>query len=208
MILIGQYDSHFVRRVGIALTIYKLPFEHRPWSVFADAEKIAPHNPLIRVPTLVLEDGTALLESASIIDYLDHQVGAERALFPLAEPQRHHALRVASLACGLADKAVSLFYEKRLHAQISDTWVERCVKQISQVLNTLEAERQAISSTYWLGDNMGHADIAVACAWRFLNEAHPGLIHIEEYPALANFCASLEAKQVFKDISQEFIAPA
>jgi len=35
MILIGQYDSPFVRRVGIALTLYGLPFEHRPWSIFA-----------------------------------------------------------------------------------------------------------------------------------------------------------------------------
>ena len=38
MILIGQYDSPFVRRVGIALRRYQLPFEHRPWSVWGDAE--------------------------------------------------------------------------------------------------------------------------------------------------------------------------
>jgi glutathione S-transferase len=30
MILIGQYDSPFVRRVGIALTLYGMKFEHRP----------------------------------------------------------------------------------------------------------------------------------------------------------------------------------
>ncbi|MET0575043.1 MAG: glutathione S-transferase N-terminal domain-containing protein, partial [Mesorhizobium sp.] len=40
MILIGQYDSPFVRRVGIALTLYGLPFEQRPWSSFGDAEKL------------------------------------------------------------------------------------------------------------------------------------------------------------------------
>lgn len=57
MILIGQYDSSFVRRVGIALTLYRLPFEHRPWSVMSDAEKIRALNPLVRVPTLVLDDG-------------------------------------------------------------------------------------------------------------------------------------------------------
>src|SRR5262249_34848211 len=60
MILIGQYDSPFVRRVGIALTLYGLPFEHRPWSTFSDAEKIRPYNPLTRVPTLVLDDGAVL----------------------------------------------------------------------------------------------------------------------------------------------------
>jgi len=40
MILIGQYDSPFVRRVGIALTLYEMSFEHRPWSVFGDAAKV------------------------------------------------------------------------------------------------------------------------------------------------------------------------
>ena len=54
MILIGQYDSPFVRRVGIALRHSGLPFEHRPWSVWRDAAKIAQFNPLRRVPTLLL----------------------------------------------------------------------------------------------------------------------------------------------------------
>ncbi len=52
MILIGQYDSPFVRRVAIAMRLYGLPFEHRPWATFGDADQIAPYNPLRRVPTL------------------------------------------------------------------------------------------------------------------------------------------------------------
>ena len=55
MILIGQYDSPFVRRVAIALRLYGMAYEHRPWSTFGDAERIAPFNPLRRVPTLVLD---------------------------------------------------------------------------------------------------------------------------------------------------------
>ena len=88
MILIGQYDSPFVRRVGIALTLYDLPFSHRPWSTFSDADKFRPYNPLTRVPTLVLDTGEALIESHSILDYLDSLVPADRALFPRAEPAR------------------------------------------------------------------------------------------------------------------------
>ena len=65
MILIGQYNSPFVRRVGIALHLYGMAFEHRPWSTFSDADRIAPFNPLRRVPTLVLDDGEALIESAA-----------------------------------------------------------------------------------------------------------------------------------------------
>ena len=105
MILIGQYDSPFVRRVGIALTLYGLPFQHRPCSIFADADKIRPYNPVVRVPTLVLDDGEVLIESHNILDYLDSLVPADRKLYPLTEPARHRALKAAALATGLADKA-------------------------------------------------------------------------------------------------------
>src|SRR5512145_1547984 len=82
MILIGQYDSPFVRRVAIAMRLYGIDFEHRPWSTFGDADKIAAHNPLRRVPTLVLDSGEALLESAMILDYLDDRVGEAKAMMP------------------------------------------------------------------------------------------------------------------------------
>src|SRR5882757_7673757 len=134
MILIGQYDSPFVRRVGIALTLYGMPFEHKPWSTFSDVEKIRPYNPLTRVPTLVLDDGEVLIESHSILDHLDSLVPAERRMFPVAEPARRHALKVTALATGMAEKAVSLFYEKALHKQVSDVWTDRCRVQISGVL--------------------------------------------------------------------------
>ena len=99
MILIGQYDSPFVRRVGIALTLYGLPFEHRPWSTFGDADAIRPYNPLTRVPTLVLDDGDVLIESHLILDYLDNRVGGERAMFPVREPERHRALQAHLRTC-------------------------------------------------------------------------------------------------------------
>ena len=85
MILIGQFDSPFVRRVAIALRLYDLPFEHRPWSTFGDADKIAPYNPLRRVPTLVFEDGEVLIESTAILDYLDEVVGPSKAMIAAAK---------------------------------------------------------------------------------------------------------------------------
>src|SRR5215813_430357 len=108
MILIGQYDSPFVRRVGIALTLYGMPFEHKPWSTFGDADKIRPYNPLTRVPTLVLDDGEVLIESHCILDYLDSRVPAEKRMVPVAEPARHRAMKVAALGVHTAEKAVSL----------------------------------------------------------------------------------------------------
>jgi glutathione S-transferase len=208
MILIGQYDSPFVRRVGIALRLYDIPFEHKPWSTFGDADKIRPYNPLTRVPTLVLDDGEVLTDSHIILDYLDGLVPVERRMFPAAEPARHKALRIAALATGLGDKAVSLFYEKRLHKEVSETWVERCRTQISAVLGALESDRAGSSHDYWFGNRIGHADVAIVSVLRFLSEAHRGLIEVTKFPALHAHAARLEALPVFKEISQPFIAPA
>lgn len=204
MILIGQYDSPFVRRVGIALALYGMGFEHRPWSVFSDADQLRALNPLMRVPVLVLPDGTVLTDSHMMLDYLDNLVDAP--LFPRHEPARHQALRIAALASGLAEKAVSLFYERRLHAVTSPVWEDRCRGQIAAALAALETARPP--SPWWFGDLIGHADIAMACALRFATEAHPGLIDLKAHPRLAAHCAKAEAMEVFQRISQPFVAPA
>jgi glutathione S-transferase len=160
------------------------------------------------VPTLVLDNGEVLIETHLMLDYIDSLVPAERVMFPKAEPARHQALKVAALATGMADKVVSLFYEKRLHAEVSQVWVERCRAQISGVLAVLEADRAGRSSAYWFGETLGHADIAVAAVLRSLAEAHPGLISIADYPALTAHAAKLEAMPVFQTIMQPFMPPA
>lgn len=207
MILIGQYDSSYVRRVAIAMRLYDIPFEHRPWSVFSEAAKMQTINPLMRVPTLVLDDGDIVADSNSILDYLDGIVPAEKRLLPQAELQRRQALKVMTFATGLADKGVSLFYELRLHEAPSTYFVERCRSQILTVLAALETERATHPGKFWFG-NISHADVAVACAWRHVSEAHPGLIDGARYPALAEHCAGMEALPVFQEISQPFFVPA
>ena len=208
MILIGQYDSPFVRRVGIALTHYGMAYEHRPWSVFGDADSIRAYNPLVRVPTLVLADGAVVIETHAILDWLDSLVPPDRVLLPAAQPARRQALKAITLATGIADKAVSLFYEKRLHEQVSDVWVERCRGQILGAITALEQDRAARTGDFWFGGRIGHADIAVAATLRFLGEAHPDLAPLAGYPALAADAARLEAMPVFQQISQPFIPPA
>ena len=208
MLLIGQFDSPFVRRVGIALRLYGLPYEHRPWSTFGDADRILPYNPLRRVPTLVLDDGEALIESGAILDHLDEMAGPAIALVARSGPERRRALKVCALAMGLADKAVSLFYERTFHPQASQLWIDRCRAQIGDVLAALEASRAAGSSSWWLGRDIGHADIAVACALRFARDAHPDLVDLAAFPALAAHAARCEAVPVFQKISQPFIPPS
>jgi len=208
MILIGQYDSPFVRRVAIALRLYELSFEHRPWSTFGDGEKIAPYNPLRRVPTLVLDGGEALIESTAILDYLDEVVGPDKAMIAARGPERRRGLKICALASGLGDKGVSLLYERVLRKDASKIWVERCQAQIGGVLDVLEKERAAIASPYWFGARIGHADIAVACVLRFTGEAHPQLLDAARHPALAAHAAHCEALPPFQEIAQPLAPPS
>jgi len=208
MILIGQYDSPFVRRVAIALRLYGFAFEHRPWSVFSDAEKVARYNPLRRVPTLVLDDGEVIIESGAILDHLDELAGPSKALIAESGPARRRALKVCALATGLADKAVSLVYERALHAQTSEDWIARCSGQINGVLDALEADLAGRTTPFWFGDGIGHADIMVACALRFTREAHPAIFDEKRWPGLADLAARCEAMEPFREIVQPFLPPS
>jgi len=207
MILIGQYDSPFVRRVAVALRTYGFAYEHRPWSTFGDAAKIAPYNPLSRVPTLVLDDGEALVESAAILDHLDELAGPETALIARQGPGRRAALRVCALATGLCDKLVALVYERALHDATSEAWIARCESQVGGVLDALEAGRAQRDTPYWFGEDLSHADVAVACAMRFLGEAHPAIHGLGRWPGLMALAQRCEALAAFRAVVQPFDPP-
>jgi len=203
MILIGQYDSPFVRRVGIALTWYGLDFEHRPWSTFGDAEAIAAYNPLRRVPTLVLDDGMALTDSLAILEVLDDLVGPEAAVLARRGAQRRDMLRIAAFAAGAADKGVSLVYERAFREGLP-MWVDRCRAQVSDTLDLLDRERAARDE--WLfGDRPSHADVILATMFRFVSEALAGSFDMARWPALRGHSAKCEALPQFQAVVQPFV---
>jgi glutathione S-transferase len=208
MELIGQFDSPFTRRVGITIRCYGMDFAHNRWSIFGNADELSRVNPLIRVPTLVLDDGTALIETSAILDYLDSCVPPEKRLTPQTQPARLLDQRISSMASGVSDMAVRLFYEQRLHDVPSTVFVARITKQLSGALTWLENDRASRASQTWFGGTMTQADIAVSCTLRHLREAHPALWDDAKYPALSKHCAYFEAQTIFQEISQPFIAPA
>ena len=199
MILIGQYDSPFVRRVAIALRLYGMPFEHRPWSTFGDGDKIAPYNPLRRVPTLVLDSGEALIESSAILDYLDDLVGPEKAMMAARGDVRRRQFRISALGSGLADKGVSLLYERVLRKEQLET-LDRALRGADR-----RRARDAGKGTrrgeiaVLVRRAISHADIMVACALRFVGEAHPALFDAR-YPALQAHAAALRGAAAVQEI--------
>jgi glutathione S-transferase len=202
MILVGQYDSPFVRRVAIAMRLYGMAFEHRPLSAFSDAAALGAISPLMRVPVLVLDSGEALVDSVTILDHLD-AVAGDAALLPRTGAARRAALRHLALVLGVADKGVALFYERLMHDVVADAWEARLRSQVTATLAVLDQSLQGA----WFGDTMTHADIAMACCWRFLTEAHPAL-GLWAYPALADHAGRMEATAAFREISQTFVPPS
>ena len=157
---------------------------------------------------LVLDDGEVLIESTAILDYLDEISGPSRGLIPDCGHVRREVLHICALATGLGDKAVSLLYERVLRGEESKRWVERCRSQIAGVLSGLEEDRARHKTRYWFGDNITHADIAVACVIRFTREAHAGLFDAARYPALNRHAETCEALQPFQDIVQPLAPPS
>ena len=202
MILIGQYDSPYVRRVAVTLRRYDLAYEHRPWSVWGDADEIAVHNPLRRVPVLLLPDGTALVETFAIMDAVDELVPPARALLPRSGPIRRDGMRLVALASGMADKAASLLYETMFRTQPSEVWMTRCRRQLVDTFAALEAELGKRGSPFWLGAAPCHGDIALACTLRFTREAHAGLFDPRRHPALEALASRCEALPELREIYQ------
>ena len=204
MMLIGQYDSPFVRRVGVALTTYGLRFEHQPWSTFGDADRIAQYNPLRRVPTLVLDDGEVIGDSGAILAILDETVGPKAATLARSGRDGRDLLKISSFAAGVADKAVSLVYERVLREASLPMWVERCRAQVTETLDLLEAERARRSTTWLFDESLSHADVIVATVTRFVSEALASEFDWSRWPALKSHSARAEALAVFAQVSQAF----
>jgi glutathione S-transferase len=207
MILIGMFDSCFVRRVAVSMHLLEIPFEHRGWSVGKDFDLIREFNPLGRVPTLVLDDGEALIESASILDYLDDLVGPARALLPPAGRDRREALRAISIALGAAEKGVLQIYETvfRPEEKRHAPWVDRCRVQMHGAL--AELERGATGRPGWLvGEHMTQADITTSCVFTFLCDAL-GVGIAGAYPGLTGLTGRCERLPEFRAAKLAFAAP-
>lgn len=211
MKLVGMFDSPFVRRVAVSLHRLGLPFEHLDWSVGADFQRICSINPLGRVPALVLDDGSVLVDSSSILDALDQLVGPQRALLPPSGIARRNALQLIALAMGAAESARDAVYEQffRPPELQHKPWIERRRGQLHAAVAELErmATARGLAADGFFGSAAStggspsgdpvpmQVDVTVTCIFTFLRES--GSIDIATTPALAALAARCEARDEF-----------
>ncbi|GGF40117.1 glutathione S-transferase [Aliidongia dinghuensis] len=194
MKLLYSAASPYVRKVmvvahetGLAGKIELVPSTVAPTLVNSD---VAAKNPLVKVPTLVLDDGTGLFDSRVIAEYLDSLHGGHR-LFPAEGPARWTALRRQATADGLLDAALLVRYEHNLRPEPQRwaAWSEGQFRKIRQALAALAAER--------LGGSLTIGEIAAGCALGYLDFRFPEEDWRSAHPTLAAWYADVAERPSF-----------
>jgi glutathione S-transferase len=103
------------------------------------------------------------------------------------------------------DKMVTLIYERLVREQRDDAWLSRCTRQVLDTLAYLEGLRADRASTFLVGSQLSHADIAIGCAYTLASEALPELLAARGFPALRAHTERLESIPEFAATRQPFI---
>lgn len=196
MKLVGMLDSPFVRRVAVSLQLLGLRFEHQSLSVFRHLEEFRKLNPVVKVPTLVCDDGELLMESTLILMYAESLAG--RSLMPAGGRALQHELRLIGLALMACEKSVQVYYERdrRPPERIHAPWLERVQWQTEAAYRELEAEL-ACQPLVATRERITQAGISAAVAWGFTQKMLPELVPAARHPQLAALSAAAEALPEF-----------
>jgi glutathione S-transferase len=194
MRLIGMMDSPYVRRVAISLKFFGLAFTHEPVSVFRHYEAFAAINPVVKAPSLVLDDGTVLMDSTLMLEYLDQLAPLARRLTPTTLADLARSQRVIGLALAACDKSVQIIYENNLRPadKRHQPWIDRVRGQLLKAYGLLESEC-ASAKGWFFGARPLQADITAAVAWTFTQHELADTVAAADYPVLSAFAKRAEA---------------
>ena len=166
-------------------------------SLAAPDSPVPAHNPLGKVPTLVLDDGTSLYDSVVIVDYLDHKTPVAR-LIPQDNNHRALVRRWEALADGICDAAVAVVMEKRRVPEKQDETVIQ--RQMLKVERGLRAMSEDMGDSKWAaGEKFTLADIATGVALAYIELRMPEIDWRTSYPNLGRLYEQLMARPSFKD---------
>lgn len=179
--------SPFARKVRIAAA--ELGLDDRITLVRVDPwtdDRLRRLNPLCKVPTLVLDDGTALFESAIICEWLD-TLGATRRLIPAHGPERWRALRLQGVADGAMTATGRLFAdERRPTDERAEPVMARLAAARDAALDWLERQSLQI--------DLGIGEVAVAACLGYLDFRWPDRCWREARPRLSSWMAAIASR--------------
>jgi len=174
-------SSPFVRKIRIAASVLGLEkdIKAEPAETTSPSDTVRQQNPLGKIPTLVLEDGSTLFDSRVILEYLDHRAGGGR-IIPKDATARFAALRLQALADGILDASILQVYEGRFRPpeRHEPKWVEHQAGKLARGLAALEAAPPGLGSPPDVGQitvacTLGYRDFRFGEGWR---KDHPRLV--------------------------------
>lgn len=195
-------DSPFVRRVAITMQMLGIDYRHRPLSIFRSFDEFRTVHPLVKVPTLVCDDGEMLVDSTLIIDYLESLAAPEKSLYPEDPFAKRTALQQIGEALVGMEKVVQLIYEKEQRPTDlrHEPWVDRLQQQLVSAAGLMEASVEVAieGGNDWLaGADPMQADITTAVAWYFIQRVESVNVRPTDHPYLVEFSARAEALPAF-----------
>lgn len=206
-LLVGWNRSPYTRRVAISMYVYGIDFDQRAQTAWDNFDDIKQFNPIVKIPTLVTEDGEVIVESAAILDYLDCRVGPERALMPPPSPLRDRVRQIVALATAIVDKGRELRYEVHLRpAELRyQPWVERWSGQLSSAIEALDG---MLEEPFAAGERLTQADITTGVMAGMYRNMHPQLLPAGRFPRLDALGARCHAMPEFQRASLEDVSEA
>jgi glutathione S-transferase len=198
MKLLASTASPYARKVRIVLAEKKIECELQPVDVFPVDNPVNAHNPLGKIPTLVLDDGTALYDSRVIVEFLDNASPISR-LIPEDVRDRVAVRRWEALADGVLDAGLLVRYESmRDKRERSKDWSD---KQLARMRRGCAQMATEIEGRTWChGGRYSLADIALGCCLGWLGFRKPGDADWHaEYPGLARQYHKLMERPAFAD---------
>lgn len=201
MQLLYTINSPYARKVRIVALEKHLNLTLKE-VVLADADNpVHQHNPLGKVPVLVLDNDDALYDSRVIVEFLDEQAPLMK-MIPQDLSLRTQVRRWEALADGVCDAAVAVMLEQRKdEAQQSQAFIERQMRKVTQGMTVLNADlhkkKWCVNETFSLADVALGATLGYV-ALRFKAERWNGKTWQEQFPNLAKHHGVLVKRPSFK----------
>lgn len=183
MKLLYSLTSPYARKVRIFALEKGIQLEMEAVTLTAPDCPVIYHNPLGKIPVLILDDGSSLYDSRVIVEYLDNLV-PEKRLIPQDFRLRIAVRRWEALADGVCDAAVAVVLESRKLETLQDA--ASIAKQMGKVERGLAGLNQDVAENHWCVNNeFSLADIALSSLSGYLNLRYQHLNWQQKYPNLA-----------------------
>jgi len=186
--------SPYVRKVMVVAhelgLVPQLELVRSVAAMLAPNPRLMEDNPLSKIPTLILEDGTSLFDSVVICEYLNDLAGG--VLFPGSGATRWQSLRWHAFGDGLLDALILWRNEREREVPLAALLAAFELKT-DLSLRQLDAEGRALKAAPF---SIGH--ITVACALGYLDFRFDALAWRQRAPRLAAWHDEVNARPSFR----------